>query len=123
MTLAALALLVLQLTSQHGVADAKLLRRSRYYDDIDGGYGGYGGSPHGMSSSVPTGERALLTVRGARNPYDGSAPSKLAIEDQPFRGSYPRGVYDRLDGGRPMYPQQDSYSGYGGYNGIGGYGG
>lgn len=104
-------------------ADAKLLRRSRFYEDPIGAYDG----PYGNLGGA-TGERALLTVRGARNPYDGSAPSKIAIEDNPYRGAYPRGVYDRLDSGysrgigsrMPYYPQSDyGYSGRGGYAGYG----
>lgn len=72
------------------------LRRSRYFDE------GYDSAPYASGS---TGERAILTVRGTRNPYDGSAPSKIAIEDNPYRGPYPRGVYDRLDGySRGRYP-------------------
>lgn len=99
--------------------EAKLLRRQRIYDDQLGGYDG----PY---SGGATGERAIVTVRGARNPYDGSAPSRIAIEDNPYRGQYPRGVYDRLESGysrqrMPYYPQQDyGYSGYGGGN-YGGY--
>ena len=92
--------------------EAKLLRRSRYYDDIGGYDSTYG---PGAMGAMPTGERAILTVRGTRNPYDGSAPSKIAIEDQPHRGPLPRGVYDRLDayGARPsMYPRYDPYSNY-----------
>lgn len=98
-------------------SDAKLLRRSRLYEDSLGGYDGpYNGGA--------TGERAIVTVRGARNPYDGSAPSRIAIEDNPYRGPYPRGVYDRLDSGysrrasgSPYYPQRDyGYNNYNGYN-------
>lgn len=114
--------------------EAKLLHRSRsYYDDnYNNGYEGpYGGGLHGLASPMgaATGERAILTVRGTRNPYDGSAPSKITIEDNPYRGPYPRGIYDRLDsdyGRRPMYPRHlsDGYGysnlglggGYGGYN-------
>lgn len=77
-------------------SEAKLFGRSRYYEnDMDQYY---------PSASVRTGERAILTVRGARNPYDGSAPSRLAIEDNPLRGPLPRGVYDRLDSGYGRYP-------------------
>jgi len=76
-------------------ADAKLLRHSRYFDE------GYDYPAAGHS----TGERAILTVRGTRNPYDGSAPNKLAIQDEPHRGPFPRGVYDRTDGyGMSRYP-------------------
>lgn len=98
--------------------DAKLLRRSRYYEDPIGSYDG----PYGNLGGA-TGERAIVTVRGARN-YDSSVPSKIAIEDNPYRGPYPRGVYDRIDssysrgiGSRmPYYPQSDyGYSGRGGY--------
>lgn len=108
------------------LVDAKLLRRSRFYEDPIGSYDG----PYGNLGGA-TGERAIVTVRGARNPYDGSAPSKIAIEDNPYRGPYPRGVYDRLDssysrgiGSRmPYYPQSD-YGYNSGYNrgGYGGYG-
>lgn len=94
--------------------EAKLLRRSRYYDEPYLNGGGFDG-PY---ASGATGERAIVTVRGARNPYDGSAPSKIIIEDNPYRGAYPRGVYDRLDGGYgrpPIYPRPDyGYSNYGG---------
>lgn len=105
--------------------EAKLLGRQRFYEDSYGEGGPYGGA---------TGERAIITVRGARNPYSGHAPGKMAIEDDPYRGPYPRGVYDRLDSGygrgglRPMpyggYPQT-ALGGYGGYSGFngGGYGG
>lgn len=88
-------------------SEAKLLRRSRFYDDqFDGPY------------PVPSGERAIVTVRGARHPFDGSAPAKIAIEDNPYRGPYPRGVYDRLDagygrGGARPYPYQHDMGGYG----------
>lgn len=98
-----------------GGAEAKLLRRSRYQDDYLGGYD----SPYAAGA---TGERAIVTVRGARNPYDGSAPSKITIEDNPYRGAYPRGVYDRLDGygGGARYPRMDPYGyGMGGYGGYG----
>lgn len=110
--------------------EAKLLGRQRFYEDsyADGPYGG------------ATGERAIITVRGTRNPYNGYAPGKIAIEDEPFRGPYPRGVYDRLDGGygggrgglRPMPygggyggPLSSAFGGYGGGSGYnnGGYGG
>lgn len=97
--------------------EAKLLRRQRIYDDSFGGspYGGY----DGPQSGVATGERAIMTIRGARGPY-GMAPSRIQIEDNPYRGPYPRGVYDRLEssysGGRsrmPYYPQSDyGYSNY-----------
>ena len=111
----AAALLVLALVYSSQVSEAKLLRRSRYYDDFDYDRG------YGPAVPVATGERALITVRGARHPYDGSAPAKIAIEDNPYRGSYPRGVYDRLDGyGGGRYPRADPY-GYSNYNG--GYGG
>lgn len=92
--------------------EAKLLRRSRYYDDLGGA--GYDG-PYGSGVPMPTGERAILTVRGARSPYDGSAPSKIAIEDNPYIGSYPRGVYNRLDGygaRPPIYPRHDPYNSF-----------
>lgn len=101
-----------------GSSEAKLLRRSRYQDDYLGGYD--------MPYSGATGERAIVTVRGARNPYDGSAPSKIAIEDNPYRGAYPRGVYDRLDGyAGSRYPRADPYLGGGGGGGygMGGFGG
>lgn len=124
----ALMSLLLIVCSISQTTEAKLLRtRSRIYEDslIGGGYGGGygGGGPYAMGGA--TGERAILTVRGARNPYDGSAPSKIAIEDNPYRGPYPRGVYDRLDGGYgrpsryPMYPPQGGDYGY--FNGGGGY--
>lgn len=97
------------------ISESKLFGRSRYYDDPIG----YDG-PYGMTGA--TGERAILTVRGTRNPYDGSAPNKLIIEDNPYRGPYPRGVYDRLDagyGGMSRYPRRDyGYSNYGGYGGL-----
>lgn len=114
-----LSVFIAMLVVAGSFAEAKFLRRSRYFDDqLEGA----------------TGERAILTVRGTRNPYDGSAPSKIAIEDNPYRGPFPRGVYDRLDsaGGynrRPLYPMDDynngpslglggGYGGYpGGYNG------
>lgn len=73
----------------------------------------------------PTGERALITVRGAHNPYDGRAPQKLTIEDQPYRrGPYPRGVYDRLDGYGSSPLGMGLGMGMGGYAGRypGGYG-
>lgn len=116
------ALVIVAVASSVAVSgDAKLLRRSRYYGD--GPMDGYD-SPYASGS---TGERAIITVRGARNPYDGSAPNKLIIEDQPYtRGPYPRGVYDRLEPGynRPMSPLSEAYSGYSGYSGgYGGYGG
>lgn len=102
--------------------EAKLLGRQRFYEDPYAESGPYGGA---------TGERAIITVRGARNPYSGYAPAKIAIEDEPYRGPYPRGVYDRLDSGygrggmRPMpygmgYGQSMLGGGYGG--GYGGYG-
>lgn len=97
-------------------AEAKFLRRSPYYDDLDGMYGA-------GSRNVPTGERAILTVRGARNPYDGSAPGRLTIEDNPWRGPYPRGIYDRLDGyGGGRYPRRDPYDRYDRYDRPYGYG-
>lgn len=99
--------------------EAKLLRSSRYFDDYSSSpYD----SPYSGSAVVPTGERAIVTVRGARSPYDGSAPGRIAIEDQPYhRGPLPRGVYDRA----PAYPRQldGGYSHHGGYgSGYGGYG-
>lgn len=116
LALIALLLIVCPMT----LTEAKLLRtRSRIYEDSLIGGGGYGsGGPYAMGGA--TGERAILTVRGARSPYDGSAPSKIAIEDNPYRGPYPRGVYDRLDSGYghpsryPMYPPQGY--GYSNYN-------
>jgi len=108
-------LLVISLIACCSVLEAKLLRRSRIFGEDSYGGGGY----NGPYSAGATGERALITIRGARNPYDGTAPSKIAIEDNPYRGPYPRGVYDRLDSGRigRMYPQGDyGYSNYGGYN-------
>lgn len=76
--------------------------RSRIYNDQPGGM--YDNGPYGMQPGA-TGERALITVRGARHPYDGSAPNKMIIEDQPYRrGPYPRGVYDRLDMGYGRMP-------------------
>lgn len=119
MTMCIALFLVLCSCMYSSPAEAKFLRRSRYMDE---GYGGYD-SPYGGSMAVPTGERAIVTVRGARNPYDGTAPSKITIEDNPYRGPYPSGIYDRLDGynRRPMYPRGDMgysnpYGGYGGYN-------
>lgn len=58
--------------------EAKLLRRQRIYDDSFGGspYGGYDGPQTGMA----TGERAIMTIRGARGPY-GMPPSRIQIED------------------------------------------
>lgn len=118
-SLVTLALLAFACYLAQQSCEAKLLgsRRSRFYDD-GSSFGGYGAGSYGM----PTGERAMITVRGARNPYDGSAPSKISIEDNPYRGPYPRGVYDRQDlayGGmrarQPYYPQSDyDYRGYGG---------
>lgn len=98
--------------------DAKLLRRSRYYDNPM--MGGYDRPYEGGA----TGERAIVTVRGARNPYDGSAPSRIQIEDNPYRGPLPRGVYDRLDGGYSGGGRMRDYGysrgGYGNYMGGGG---
>lgn len=120
-----ICILVINL-EQH--VEGKLLHRSRpYYDDsYTNGYDSpYGGGIHGYAGPMgaATGERAILTVRGTRNPYDGSAPSKITIEDNPYRGPYPRGIYDRLDAGynrRPMYPPYPS-DGYGYSNlGLGG---
>lgn len=96
--------------------EAKLLRRQRIYDDSFGGLSSYDGPYSGGA----TGERAIMTIRGARGGPYGMPPSRIQIEDNPYRGSYPRGVYDRLDGyggrGRmPYYPQSDyGYSNYGG---------
>lgn len=81
-------------------------RQTRYIDEQEGDFDARGS----------TGERAIITVRGARNPYDGRAPSKLIIEDNPYRGAYPRGVYDRIDAGYnrpnrpPVYPPQNNYN-------------
>lgn len=115
--LATIALIINQVAIP---GEAMLLRRSRYLDD-------YNSSPYETpygGAAMPTGERAIVTVRGARSPYDGSAPSRIAIEDQPFRGPYPRGVYDRM----PMYPRPSGGygsglgSGYPGYNSGYGFG-
>lgn len=83
-------------------SEAKLLSsRQRFFDEP------YANTPYG---SMATGERAVITVRGARNPYDGRAPARLTIEDDPYRGPLPRGIYDRLDN-RPM-PYAGGYSRY-----------
>lgn len=88
------ALTIAQLIS---TSQAKLLSsRQRFFDEP------YANTPYG---SMATGERAVITVRGTRNPYDGRAPARLTIEDDPYRGPLPRGIYDRLDyaGGRMPY--------------------
>lgn len=111
-TVCALMLMLSLSFSTTSFLDAKLLSRQRFYEDpYATGMGSYG--------PMATGQRALITVRGARNPYDGSAPAKLAIEHDSYRGPYPaRGVYDRLDMQRPMggypmggYPLASSYGG------------
>jgi hypothetical protein len=91
--LASLACLVL-LAGHFRAAESKLLRPAPYYDE---GFGPYaGGRPYGP---VRTGERAIVTVRGARDTYSGLPPRHMALESGPYAGSYPmRGVYDRLDG-------------------------
>lgn len=98
--MAALALVALSCTLL--AAEAKLLRGSPRYDDFDSGYGdGLYGSG---SNYVRTGERALMTVRGARNPHSGRTLTNMQLEAEPFRN--PRGIYDRLDGygrGGPVY--------------------
>lgn len=96
MSLAALACLVL-VVGQFWSAESKLIRPSHYYDDVEGGYGRYGGG--GSYGAGRTGERAIVTVRGARNTYSGLPPRRLTLESSPYAGGYPmRGVYDRLDG-------------------------
>lgn len=98
-------------------AEAKLLRQHLFDDSYSGAY----------DRPYASGQRALITVGGARNTYDGRAPSKLIIEDQPWgSGLAPsRGIYDRLDVPRgprmPLYPA-GGYGGMGGYGGPGGYG-
>lgn len=92
--------------------------RSRFYDDP------YSSSYDRPYSGGRTGERAIVTVAGARNTYDGRAPSKIALDDR--YGGLPYGRYDRLDAGRgrqPFYP--GNFGGLmGGYGGLmGGYGG
>lgn len=95
------------------IANARLLRRP-IQDEYGYGQDGYG------AMGAPSGERAILKVRGVRHPIDGSAPQKLAIEDDPYRGPLPRGIYDNVDNyrGRGGYPyggsnlmQQASYGG------------
>lgn len=98
-TMAKLILIAFALALGLLATEAKLFGRSRYYEDSM--------DPYYPSASGRTGERAILTVRGARNPYDGSAPGKMIIQDNPYRGPFPRGVYDRVD---PSYDR-----GYGRY--------
>ncbi|KAG9509005.1 hypothetical protein GZH46_02487 [Fragariocoptes setiger] len=63
-------------------------------------------STHAFQEGYPTGDRAIIRVRGARSNYLGLAPENMRIEDQPGRGSYyPRGIYSN----RPNYYN----SGYG----------
>lgn len=108
------AILVVAFLIGTTMSNAKLLRRPLYDDGYDGMYGIGGGM-------IPTGERAIVTVRGTRSPYDGTVPSKITIEDNSYRGSYPRGIYDRFDkfGGRGrMYPELGFGGGFnGGYLG------
>lgn len=81
--------LILVALGQFASVESKLLRPTRHYeDDFDGPYG----------RPFRTGERAIVTVRGARDTYSGLPPRHLAIEAGPY-GGYPRGIYDRLDGG------------------------
>ena len=87
-SLACVLLLICQLTP----VESKLLRSSRYFDDEPYGAGPYGGG------AVRTGERAIVTVRGARDTYSGLPPRRLTLESSPYAGGYPRGIYDRLDG-------------------------
>lgn len=99
-----LAFLILVSTSTLEI-QAKIIKQQFFND-------GYGDMPYA------TGERAIVTVRGARNPWDGSAPRKIIIEDDPYRGPLPIGPYGRLDGGRMPY---GGYGMGGGYPGMGPY--
>lgn len=78
-------------------SEAKLFRPNYPYDDPYD-------QPFGAS-----GQRAIVRVSGARDTYDGRAPSRLILEDSPWGSGYApsRGIYDRNDYGRgrmPYYP-------------------
>lgn len=97
------ALLALTIASVTA-GEAKLMRRSHNFDTAHSDEYADEGALRANHRSGPrggamaTGERVVIKVRGAVDHSDGTAPSKLAIEDQPHRGPLPRGVYERLDG-------------------------
>lgn len=103
--LTALACLVMVSLQLSDFAQAKLIRPQRYFDDNYDGMAYAGSHLMGSGGAFRTGERALVTVRGARDTYNGLPPRSLALESAPYQGAYPRrGIYDRLDGyGRGGY--------------------
>lgn len=80
------AILVFAVLIAATMSSAKLDRRILYDKSRDG--------IHGINRGmISTGDRAIVSVRGARNPHDETVPSKISIEKKPRSV----GIYHRFD--------------------------